>query len=304
MFHRIRYLGYGAGYWLRTAALGQQIPFIAGMVINDRCNLRCLQCRVASQTGTDFSWAQVLHGLKTLREMGIRSVFFEGGEPFLWRDGARRLDDVICAARQMGYLATSVYTNGTLPLETCADSVFVSLDGTREVNNALRGSVYDKVMRHIRRSTHPNLLINYTINARNESVIAQFLEEVAAEPHLHGVFFYFHTPYYGRDELFLDLRQRRAVVQHLLDLKAQGLPVLNSVSALKAAASDRWPRPSSHCYVFAGGDLFRCCRAIGRDEVCRECGYLGYTEITQILRLRPSAILAAMQYIPGRRQKH
>lgn len=304
MLHRIHYLGYGAGYWLRRTVLRQQIPFIAGMVINDRCNLRCLQCRVASQAGSDLAWEEVQRGLQMFRAMGIRSVFFEGGEPFLWRDGTRRLDDVIHAARQMGYLATSIYTNGTLPLETCADSVFVSLDGTREVNNALRGSVYDKVMRNIRRSTHPNLLINYTINARNEKALAQFLEEVAAEPHLHGVFFYFHTPYYGKDELFLDLGQRRAIVQRLLDLKERGLPVLNSVAALKAAASGRWPRPSSLCYVFAGGALHRCCRAIGHDEVCRECGYLGYTEITQILRLRPSAILAAMQYIPARRLQH
>lgn len=304
MLHRIRYLAYGAGYWLRTAVLGQEVPFIAGMVVNDRCNLHCLQCRVANQAGTDFTWEDVLRGLRLLYDMGIRSVFFEGGEPFLWRDGTRRLDDLVRAAQQMGYLATSVYTNGTLPLETSADSVFVSLDGTRAVNNALRGSVYEKVMRNIRHSTHPNLLINYTINSRNESVIEDFLEEMAVVPQLHGVFFYFHTPYYGKDELFLDLEQRRAIVRRLLKLKARGLPVLNSAPALESVASDRWRRPSSLCYVHAGGTVYRCCRAIGNDDVCRDCGYLGYTEITQIMRLSPRAILDALQYVPAGRVRH
>jgi MoaA/NifB/PqqE/SkfB family radical SAM enzyme len=34
----------------------------------------------------------------------------EGGEPFLWRDGQRRLEDIIAYAHAIGYYTVVVYT--------------------------------------------------------------------------------------------------------------------------------------------------------------------------------------------------
>ena len=34
------------------------------------------------------------------------------------------------------------------------------------------------------------------------------------------------------------------------------------------------------------------------DEVCKECGYLGYPEIINISKLKPSAIWSALNYLP------
>ena len=84
------------------------------------------------------------------------------------------LDDVIKLAREIGFRVISIYTNGTLPIETLADTVFVSLDGLRETNNRLRGDTYDMVMQNIKDSTHPSIIINFTINKRNYTEIERF----------------------------------------------------------------------------------------------------------------------------------
>jgi len=66
---------------------------------------------------------------------------------------------------------------------------------------------------------------------------------------------------------------------------------------------DDWKRPSKLCYVYDKNKMFQCCRAIGNDDVCKECGYLGYPEIISILKLRPSSLFAAVNYLPGTRKK-
>ncbi len=53
---------------------------------------------------------------------------------------------------------------------------------------------------------------------------------------------YFHTPYYGIDELFLTAEERAPVIDRLIALKHEGLPLLNSVAGLKALKTGDWPR--------------------------------------------------------------
>jgi len=208
------------------------------------------------------------------------------------------LDDVIKLAREIGFRVISIYTNGTLPIETLADTVFVSLDGLRETNNRLRGDTYDMVMQNIKDSTHPSIIINFTINKRNYTEIERFCNEIKEIKQIKGIFFYFHTPYYGIDKLFLNLEERRAIIKRILLLKKEGYKILNSTACLKSVYKDNWKRPSKICYVYANNRLYQCCRAFGNDEVCKNCGYLGYTEIIYILKLKPSAIISALNYLP------
>ena len=102
-----------------------------------------------------MTWVEVCHGLEIFRSKGIRLLAITGGEPMLWRDGERGLEDVLAQARHLGFQVISLYTNGTLPLETSADTVFVSLDGLKANSERLRGNFYDTVLENIRRSTHP-----------------------------------------------------------------------------------------------------------------------------------------------------
>lgn len=293
------YFAHALGYAARRRfSAGRQEAFIGGLVLNGICNLACRHCRPADGPAPDLSFRQAASGLRRLRRRGIRSLFIEGGEPFLWRDGNLGLEDVIREARKCGFYAVFVYTNGTFPLESRADTLFVSLDGVKEHNDALRGPVHDKVLANIAASGHPNLVVNSTINAVNAGGLERFCAEISGLPKVRGVFFNFHTPYYGRDELFLPLEERREAARRLLALKKSGARVLNSAAGLRAVIRDDWKRPSDLCLIYAGGWLYRCCRARGSGEVCADCGYLGGLELQAALDLSPGALLGALEYLP------
>jgi Predicted Fe-S oxidoreductases len=299
MKNQLNYLLYGLSYLLKTKVLGREIPFIGGLVLNEKCNLRCAHCKVSNRAIPDLSYDDAGKGLKTFYDKGIRSVFIEGGEPFLWKDGAYHLDDVVMLARNMGFKVVSIYTNGTFPIESSADTVFVSLDGLRATNNMLRNDSYDKVMDNITGSIHKNIIVNFTINTKNMHEIEPFCIEMRRIKQIKGVFFYFHTPYYGIDDLLISREEKQDSINRILELKRKGHRIFNSMACLKSVYNDSWKRPSKLCYVYADNKLYQCCRAIGNDEVCAHCGYLGYAEIIHILALKPSSILESLRYLPG-----
>lgn len=189
-----------------------------------------------------------------------------------------------------------------MPIKVSTDTVFVSIDGLKDTNDELRGNTYDKVIKNIKNSDHPNIFINYTINKKNYSQIEDFCYEMHNIKQIKGIFFYFHTPYYGIDDLFLTIEERRQIIKTLIILKNKGYRILNSSSCLRAVYRDKWERPSDICYVYALNKLFKCCRAYGNEMACKNCCYLGYPEILNILKLRPSAILSALNYLPVRQR--
>jgi MoaA/NifB/PqqE/SkfB family radical SAM enzyme len=226
---------------------------------------------------------------------GGRTIYFEGGEPLLWRDGNYHLEDVVKYAKKKGFLATIIYTNGTIALETSADTVFVSLDGLKETNDHIRGKTFDTVMRNISLSKHPSLYINYTINNYNKNEILEFCEFINSVKQIKGIFFYFHSPYYGFDNLYIEDNGRNEVLTRLIENRNK-YKILNSAAGLKSALRNDWKRPLSICRIYEGGKEYTCCRFQGNAELCINCGYLSYAEIDQVLKLKPSAIRNAIKY--------
>jgi hypothetical protein len=112
---------------------------------------------------------------------------------------------------------------------------------------------------------------------------------------IRGIFFYFHTPYYGHDALELGSDERYRVLNELLSLRRH-YRILNSRAGLRSALRNDWVRPMGVCSVYEKGAVYRCCRYSGDAELCRQCGYLSYAEIDQVLRLKPSAIYNALKY--------
>jgi hypothetical protein len=106
--------------------------------------------------------------------------------------------------------------------------------------------------------------------------------------------FYFHTPYYGRDELFLPAEERAPIIDRLLDCIRAGRPVLNSRAGLLALKSGNWPRRFRVAAVRDVDGESVCCRA--SDDICPDCGYAACTELTEVQRLRPSALLGMTKY--------
>lgn len=292
---KIRSLIFGLKYVFIARFLNNPPPLICGLVMHNKCNLNCLHCRINRRPPYDLAYEEAKRLVDAFYADGGRTIYFEGGEPFLWSDGEYQLEDVLKYAKRKGFLATIIYTNGTYPIETSADTVFISLDGLKETNDHLRGRSFDRIMENIFKSRHPSLYINFTINNFNKNEIISFCKFINGIDQIKGIFFYFHSPYYGYDDLYINRTGKEEILITLLGIRDR-YKILNSRAGLKSALRNDWERPLNICKIFEGGKKYTCCRFPGNPELCNNCGYLSYAEIDQVLKLKPSAIRNAIRY--------
>jgi len=286
---------YGIKYVINHQIFKKNTPLIAGLTLTSKCNLRCRQCRVPNIGRENLSFKDSIAILNSFYKEGGRTVYFQGGEPFMWHDGEHSLEDLVKQAHEIGYLTTVIYTNGTIPIETSADTVFISVDGLQKTHDFLRGKSFDRIMENIFESMHPSMFINYTINNYNKNEIEGFCEFINKIHQIRSIFFYIHTPYYGYDDLYIEPAGRNEILHKLLGYKKK-YKILNSKAGLKSALNNEWKRPLTICRVYEKGNIYECCSFPGDPELCKDCGYLSYAEIDQTLKLKPSAILSALKY--------
>jgi len=269
-------------------------PFVLGLITNDTCNLHCRHCRVANIYGYRMSYDEVRGHLERFYRRGARFVYFEGGEPYLWRDGERRLGDLVDLAHAIGFLRVHVYTNGTLPLDAHPDFTWVSIDGLGETLRELRGVDLEQILPNVR-ALEDRYAVVYVVNTVNYREIRRFLDFARAELSPARVMFFFHTPYYGVDELMLSPEQKSAAIDTILRCKRDGLPVLNSRAGLEAIRTGRYRHPVDFSYIVDQTGDYQCCRAIDHPEVCENCGYASGAELALMQALRPGPLLAMLK---------
>lgn len=105
-----------AAFGVRTILLREKKPILGTVIVTDRCNLKCRHCSVHDLTSVDHPYEQIRREMELLYHMGVRILFFCGGETFLWHDGARTVRDLVVEAKKMGFLLVNVVTNGTFPM--------------------------------------------------------------------------------------------------------------------------------------------------------------------------------------------
>jgi MoaA/NifB/PqqE/SkfB family radical SAM enzyme len=273
-----RYLYYFQ-YRLR-ALFGDRRPLLGGLKLTHNCNLQCMHCPFWKRSGPSLRFEEALAALKTFHEWGVRILVIEGGEPFLWRSGELGLNDLVAEAREL-FFSVGVTTNGTFPLESDADVIWVSVDGLKETHDRIRGQSFDRLIANIEASPHPRIYAHVTVNSINWKEVPELVEFLA--PRVRGVTVQFHYPYEGGDdELFLPFDRRGEVLDGLIAMKRRGLPLGNSVASLRALKDNRW---KCHSWMIASADptgtLTRGCYVKGRGEVsCERCGFSAHTEIS------------------------
>jgi MoaA/NifB/PqqE/SkfB family radical SAM enzyme len=292
---KLAHFFFGLKYVLNYSFLKEKAPLICGLVMHNKCNLNCIHCRITKRPACNLNFEESRNLIDSFYNEGGRIIFFEGGEPFLWKDQEYQLDDVIKYAHNKGFLAAIIYTNGTFPIRTSADTVFISLDGLKETNDLIRGKTFDRIMQNIYTSDHPSLFINFTINNYNKNEIMDFCDFIDGVKQVKGIFFYFHSPYYGYDELYIDNNGKAEILIRLIENKKR-YKILNSRAGLKSALRNDWERPLGICRIYEGEKKYFCCRFPDNEELCRNCGYLSYAEIDQVLKFKPSAIRNAIKY--------
>ncbi|MBN1352526.1 radical SAM protein [candidate division KSB1 bacterium] len=279
----------------RFIVLRKVEPLIYGIALTDRCNLDCRGCHVANTNRPDMTWNQLVAAMQNAWRRGFRELYFSGGEPMLWRDGEHTLESAIIEARRIGFFHIHVYTNGTLGLDTSADLVWVSMDGLPGIFERRRDNYFHQVERAVREEPQAKVAVIYVIDRNTAEGIEPFLRWVQETKFpVLGVMFYFHTPYYGRDELFLAARERAPIIDRLLDCIKIGLPVINSRAGLMALKTGKWRRRLPIASVLDVEGESVCCRAT--DDVCIDCGYAACTELTEFRRFRPSAVMRMLRY--------
>ena len=213
--------------------------------------------------------------------MGVRILFFCGGETFLWRDGRHTLRDLVIEAKRMGFLIVNVVTNGTFPIDLPeADLILLSLDGDKDRHNQIRGNTYDTIMENIHNATADNICFYMAINQINKDYVRHVCMTARDTKNVRAVSFNFHTPYPDTKELALSREEKARCCTTIEEMMAEGAPVFNLKSAFPYLIDNRFPTPCHQCVVMENGKLSTCGRCIEVPGLCEQCGYFFVAEYT------------------------
>lgn len=276
---------YFARFGIRSILFRKKDPILGTVIVTDKCNLSCKHCSVNNITAVLYPYRQIRAEMQTLYKMGVRILFFCGGETFLWHDGKMTLRDLVIEAKKMGFLIVNVVTNGTFPL--ClpeADLILLSLDGTRSQHNEIRGDTYDLIMENIRNAASDNICFYMAVNQINQSGIRDVCLAAKNTPNIRAVSFNFHTPYPDTKTLALSKQEKAACCNVIRQMMKEGAPVFNLKSAFHYLIENSFPTPCHQCVVMENGKLSTCGRCIEIEGLCGQCGYFFVAEYTLLFR--------------------
>lgn len=272
---------YFAKFGIKTVLFKKKDPILGTIILTDKCNLSCKHCSVNNLTAVIHPYRQILNEMKTLYDMGIRILFFCGGETFLWQDSGKNLRDLVIEAKEMGFLIVNVVTNGTYRIDLPeADLILLSLDGDKTNHNSIRGDTFDVIMDNIKNATSDNICFYMAVNKINKDTIPYVCRLAKETENVRAVSFNFHTPYPDTKELELSQKERDECCEIIKQMIKQKMPVFNLKSALPYIKDNSFPTPCYQCVVMENGKLSVCGRCIDVEGLCEKCGYFFVAEYT------------------------
>ena len=274
-----------AAFGVKTILFRGKKPILGTVIITDKCNLKCKHCSVNNITAIMHPYEKVKGEMEQLYQMGVRILFFCGGETFLWRDGDKTLCDLVIEAKRMGFLIVNTVTNGTFPLDLPeADLILLSVDGNREKHNLIRGDTYDKIMENVKNATSDNICFYMAINQLNKETVRDVCIAARDTKNVRAVSFNFHTPYPDTRELALTKEDKASCCEVIKQMMKEGVPVFNLKSAFPYLIENKFPTPCHQCVVIEDGKVSVCGRCIDVPGLCEECGYFFVAEYTLLFR--------------------
>ena len=287
---------YFAKFGIKTILLQKKDPILGTIILTDKCNLKCKHCSVNNIQSVSYPYEQIRKEMKQLYQMGVRILFFCGGETFLWQDSGKRLRDLVTEAKRMGYLIVNVVTNGTFPLDLPqADLILLSLDGNRRLHNQIRGDTYDTIMKNVRNATSDNICFYMAVNQINKNAIRDVCRTAKRMRNVRAVSFNFHTPYPDTVKLALSRKEKARCCKTIVQMMKEGAPVFNLKSAFPYLIDQRFPTPCQQCVVMENGTLSVCGRCIDVPGLCEKCGYFFVAEYTLLFRGNIKIILEMLR---------
>ena len=281
-----------ASFGVKTILFRKKSPILGTVILTDKCNLHCKHCSVNNLTAVVHPYTQIKDEMLKLFDMGVRILFFCGGETFLWRDGEHNLRSLVIEAKSMGFLIVNVVTNGTFPIDLPeADLILLSLDGDRERHNEIRGDTYDTIMKNISEATAENICFYMAINKINKDAVAHVCRTARDTKNVKAVSFNFHTPYPDTKDLALSREEKKKCCDTITEMMKEGAPVFNLKSAFPYLIDNSFPTPCHQCVVIENGKISTCGRCIEVPGLCEQCGYFFVAEYTLLFRGNPRIII-------------
>ena len=274
-----------AGFGIKTVLFKKKDPILGTVILTDKCNLHCKHCSVNNITAVIHPYEQIKGEMKQLYDMGVRILFFCGGETFMWRDSGKNLRDLVIEAKEMGFLIVNVVTNGTFPIELPeADLILLSLDGDKEHHNMVRGDTYDTIMGNIASATSDNICFYMAVNQINKDHIRDVCITARDTKNVRAVSFNFHTPYPDTRELALSKEEKKECCDVIKQMMKEKCPVFNLKGAFPYLINNSFPTPCHQCVVIENGKVSTCGRCIDVPGLCDECGYFFVAEYTLLFK--------------------
>ncbi len=297
----IKKLIYYVGWVVKCKIFGRKIPLSSSIILTDKCNLVCKHCCVANLGYQSLSFDEVKDLIRRLFLTGSRMLVITGGEPFAWSSNEKSLDDVVKFAKKLGFFRVVICTNGTFKLDSLADYLWVSMDGSEEKHNDIRGDIYHQVWNNINRSVHKKIYINFTVSKLNQNTFIEDSEQILKNKRIRGIFFHMFTPYIGSDKSLLLLKdEKHRVLEQLLQFKRRyPVKVSNTFCGIKYLLRDNWKRPVWSSVVINQGNIVDCCcrEGIYDEQTCALCGCSPAVETYALEKLKISAIIENFRFL-------
>jgi len=227
---------------------GKRIPFQLNIHVTDACNLRCKYCYINfSHAAPDMPFAQLELIIRDAADMGTERISLEGGEPLIRKD----IGDIVNLVRDLD-MECNINTNGffvAAKIEQIkrVDMLSVSLDGPKEVHDAMRGAgSFDKAIQAIGIARQRGIKVHvlFVMNRSNRYSLDALLDLAQT----HGftliptsLFFQAGAKIDERrsTEFVLEDDDYRQWLAEIYDRKKAGAPIVWSLGTLRYVTN--WP---------------------------------------------------------------
>ncbi len=298
----LRQYFYLAQWFVRARFFGRKAPLQTVLFITDKCNLRCKHCSVYGSAGyRQRTYDEIVADMHYAYRQGSRFIDLEGGEPTLWKEGDKTINDLIDKARAIGFFSITVTTNAQQDFSWIhPHSIWVSMDGVGAYHDSIRGEgTFARLEENIRRSGQKHICVNMVVNSLNCESLDAAMDYVRQNPAIEQISVNFHTPYPGTEYLMLPPEKKAALIDKVLAYKRKGYPIMNSYSGLRKMKQNalRQITLGRECFVtnFIYPDGSRgLCVGYGTEQ-CRQCGFCMAGEMASVFHFCPDTLLSGFK---------
>lgn len=299
--NKISQFVYLAQWFVRARFFGRKAPLQTVLFITDLCNLRCKHCSIYNiKNPRHRTFDDLVADMRYSYEQGSRFLDIEGGEPTLWREGEKNINDLIMAAHEVGFFSVTITTNAQQDFSWVdVDSLWVSMDGIGKYHEAVRGEgAFAKLEKNIANSGQKHLTVNMVVNTLNHECMEDAIRYAKENPAIGQISLNFHTPYPGTEYLMLPPERKAALIDVIIRYKKEGYPIMNSYSGLKRMKKNALGemKLGSECFVtnFIYPDGTRgLCTGYGTEQ-CRKCGFCMAGEMSSVFHFCPDTLLSGL----------